>query len=183
MKDFYIFLDIDGVFNCYKWLVKTGQLTKDNYYTDFHWEICPVNVKIFNKLLSTLRENNYNPKIVISSGWRYHKMQKAIDSFNKFGIDYKEPYDKTRLSLYILGADKSPRWAEIVTYLYDNHITNNYVIIDDQTDELHTKYIKPFHILQTSGLGHLGLCSKDVEKFKKELLPQIMCEKSVEIEK
>lgn len=176
MKNFYIFLDIDGVFNCYQWLIKTGQLTSENFYTDLHWEICSANVKVFNRILKTLRENNFKPKIVISSAWRYGRMQKAIDLFNKYGIDYQDNYDKTGLNIVMPGEERSARGYEISSYLKNHNIKNNYVVIDDEVSELHPFYIKPNHILQTSGLHNLGLSPKNADRFKKEILPIIISE-------
>jgi len=176
MKNFYIFLDIDGVFNCYKWLRKTGQLTKENYYTDLHWKICPANVKIFNRILNTLRENNFNPKIVISSAWRITRMQSAIDLLNKYGIDYKDANDRTEINIVTPGEERSARGYEISSYIKQHKIENNFVVIDDEISELHPFYIKPTHILKTSGLFGLGLSPKDADRFKSEILPTIISE-------
>jgi len=115
-KDFYIFLDYDGVFNYWEWIykVKGSELEAKGY----SFEFCPDNLKVFNKILKTIRENNFNPKIIITSGRRDEKMQEFIGNFKKFGIDYDENYDRT-------GYEKKHKMDEIATYSGKHNIGMN----------------------------------------------------------
>lgn len=174
-KDFYIFLDMDGVFNSYSWYiyVKNNKLEEKGFSSEF----CPDNLTVFNKILNDLRENDFNPKIIIISGRREEKMQELISNFKKFGIDYNGNYDRT-------GYEEKYKMYEIATYAGKHNIgmNDNFIIIDDEVNEMKRHYdIHVCHFLQTSGLNGTGLNEDDYKNFKEINLPQII-ELSNEIE-
>ncbi|MGD9901507.1 MAG: HAD domain-containing protein [Spirochaetales bacterium] len=167
-KDFYIFLDHDGVFNFWRWIISAKEHKLGE--KGFSYEFCPANLKVFNKILQTLRENNFNPKIVITSGRRDEKMQEFVSNFKKFGIDYDGEYDRT-------GGTQLYKMYEIATYAGRHNIGMNdsFVIIDDEVNEMRRHYdLDPSHFLQTSGLSGRGLNYKDFLRFKEDNLPKIM---------
>jgi hypothetical protein len=167
-KDFYIFLDHDGVFNFNKWMlkIKGSELESKGY----SFEFCPANLKVFNKILKTIRENGFNPIIVITSNRRNEEMQNFINNFKKFGIDYDKEYDKT-------GKQDLYKIYEIASYS-DKHnidINDNFIIIDDDANDIKRHYnIHACHFLQTSGLSGTGLNNDDFKRFKENNLPQII---------
>lgn len=180
-KDFYIFLDVDGVFNSFSWkyYVRDNKLDEKGFNEEFN----PANLNVFNKILKTLRENNFNPKIVLSSDWRIERMQEVIDLFNKYKIDYNGTYDKTGnafIDPYKLGFKRA---SEIVNYMVTNKISSadafmpkhHFIIIDDYTSEINRYMnISPAFFLQTSGEDDSGLNDKDFNKFKENNLPKII---------
>jgi hypothetical protein len=125
-----------------------------------------------------LRENNFNPKIVITLNRRHEKMQEFIDNFKKFGIYYNGEYDQTdKKELY--------KMYEIATYADKHNInmSDNFVIIDDDGYDIKRHYhINPSHFLQTSGLSGTGLNNNDFKTFK-ELNLQLIMQLSTENKK
>jgi|LGOV01.1.fsa_nt_gb hypothetical protein len=175
-KDFYIFLDIDGVFNSYGWAhhVKKNNLEKEGFSAEF----CSDNLKIFNKMLKEIRSNNFEPKIILSSDWRKERFQEAIDLFNKYGIEYDGEYDKTGNAHIPPDKEGMKRASEIASYCEANDIDlkDSFIIIDDKIPEIR-RYIyilHPSHFLQTSGEGGTGLNESNFKTFKENNLPQII---------
>lgn len=167
-KDFYIFLDHDGVFNYWRYIFRAEKLKLEE--KGFSREFCPANLKVFNKILKELRENNFEPKIVITSDRRDEKMQEFVNNFKKFGIDYNGEYDQT-------GKKELYKMYEIATYAGKHNIgiNDNFIIIDDYANDMKRHYsLHPCHFLQTSGLNGTGLNNDDFIRFKEINLPQII---------
>jgi hypothetical protein len=176
-KDFYIFLDIDGVFNSYGWAyhVKKNKLEEKGY----HEEFCPDNLKIFNKMLKEIRNNNFEPKIILSSDWRKERLEEAVALFKKYGIDYEGEYDKTGIAKLIPPDKEGMRRAsEIASYCEANEIDlkDSFIIIDDKIPEIrrYMYILHPSHFLQTSGKGGAGLNDDNFKTFKEINLPQLI---------
>lgn len=174
-KDFYIFLDIDGVFNSLSWAnyVKNNNLEEKG----FNKEFCFENLNIFNKILKTIKENNYNSKIIIISDWKKNRMQEAISLFKKYNIDYSGNYDKTIVAIVPPEKRGFKRAVEIDNYMVNNNITlkDAFIIIDDDTVEI-KRYlnIPPEYFLRTSGESGTGLNNDDFKRFKENNLPKII---------
>lgn len=118
-----IFLDIDGVLRTHK--------------SDLEWSE-KLNTPIFKKtdrLFSKKSVNNINyitsltrAKIVVTSSWRLHLSVAELNSlFRTRGIQ-SEVIGKTDIGLN--------RGEEIQTWLDENDYVTNYVVIDDQTNDI-----------------------------------------------
>ena len=157
-NNFYIFLDFDGVFNYFDLIKKTK---KRNLHVEKALYICPKTISVFNRILSELRNNNFNPKIVIHSDRRFQDMDELLEQFKKFGIDYEDKYDRTGF------IDKGERRVfDILKFISKNNIVDNFIIIDDNVRDI-KKYFPEDKILETSGLHDCGLSEENFKDFKK----------------
>lgn len=159
MKDFYIFLDIDGVLNNYDWIKKfsddslppSALKDKDKY-------LDPRCIKVLNDFMTTLKSKGFNPTIVISSAWRID-LQGTIWRLLKNGLNKPHSFSKT-------GNDKDRhRGKEIyehVTSLFLNE--NEFVIIDDEVFNI-KEYFKDKNIIKTTGIFEFGLTQENVDNF------------------
>lgn len=127
-KDFYIFLDFDGVFNYFKWVLYAQN---NDLYEENSLYICPDNMVVFNRILNEVRLNNFLPKIVISSDRRFAQMEELIEQLNKFGVDYKGNYDRTS---YIAAGER--RGFDIIQYLNKLNIKDDFIVIDDNVEDI-----------------------------------------------
>lgn len=124
-KESYIFLDIDGVLNTYRHLLRQKEITGESSIHNWCPEAC-------ENLLELLRE--YDVRIVISSNWKdQHKLEEIREFFDKNGIP----------SAYILDVTPSEveeheaaeyRGIEIRKWLKQNASGDtSYLIIDDES--------------------------------------------------
>lgn len=153
-KNFYIFLDIDGVM--YDWdyyiqEVKANRLKKKDLFSHFK----PESITALNLLISELSKS-YNVQLVISSTWR-SMLSKAVSTLKNNGLVYDKPIERTTLKglpFY--------RGKQILDYLYDK--TNyDFVIIDDEMFDF-KEHFKPQNIIKTE-MFHSALSVKMVTQF------------------
>jgi hypothetical protein len=154
MKKFYVFLDVDGVLINYKWkkLVHYLKLNKLGYSQD----ICPFNVVVLNRLLNKIKKSEYEPVIVVSSSWRYNRLDNLIALLKANNLKHDGKY---------LVTDKNiVRGKSIKNFIDQNEITDNFVIIDDEISDI-TPYISSEFIIKASGIFKSGLTNKDIKIF------------------
>lgn len=131
-KTIYIFLDVDGVLNNEKYLVKCYE---HNGHHAMHMNHAPFDPKCLNNLMKLVRyieRKKYDVKIILSSTWRLHEVDYEIVNARiaEYGLTLKGRTD------YI----HSERGLEINKYLEDNPDYLYYLIIDDDIFD-----IKPYH--------------------------------------
>lgn len=144
MENFYIFLDVDGVLN------------SDPF--GFFEKIEKQNVKVLDNLLLQLKKRNFNPIIIISSNWRLYakKYEKLKSTLAEMGLTYKNQYIKLDSGL------NSVRGLQIIGFLNTYNIGSNFVIIDDNLDEI-ARFFPKKQILQTT--SSKGLTQKNVDDY------------------
>lgn len=123
-QNFYIFLDIDGVLNDWKYL---------KYYLDNHPEekggvitrFNPMSMFALNYLIEKL-EKDYNVCLVIISTWRSN-MVETVKTLKNQNLKYNKQIDA--LGFYF---NSYQRGKEILKYLENKNDKTNFVIIDDE---------------------------------------------------
>lgn len=128
----YIFLDVDGVLNNEKYVVKCYE---HNGHHAMHMNHAPFDPKCLNNLMKLVRyieQKGYTVKIILSSTWRLHEIDYEIVNARiaEYGLTLKGKTD------YI----HSERGIEINKYLEDNPNYLYYLILDDDIFD-----IKPYH--------------------------------------
>lgn len=120
--DKIIFLDIDGVLRTFKSDLEWSKLLNKPVFKDFERRFDPKAVSIINEISHYTRA-----KIVISSNWRIKlPLDKLKQIFRENGI-YVEIVAKL---------DVFASRGEEIRYWLDNNQTNNYVVIDDQINDI-----------------------------------------------
>ena len=139
MKDFYIFLDIDGVLFDWKYLMKQMRegLTKNQYNY-----INPDCVNALNHLIKSL-EKHFNVTLVISSTWRI-SMEKTEQTLKENNLDYNKKLEHTPIT-----PNPHERGKEILTYLQSKPEPYDFVILDDETFDF-DKYFDSSKIIKTN---------------------------------
>lgn len=138
-KQFYIFLDIDGVLWDWQWRVKqikNGKILRGTNITQFN----PESVYALNILISELNKT-YSCSLVISSTWRTF-MDITKQTLIKNNV--KLPKEVLRTNVPI----SQNRGVEILNFL-NAHPTDNYIIIDDETKDIE-KYFPQEKIIKTN---------------------------------
>lgn len=157
-NNFYIFLDIDGVFNHFSWFKKCllENLEKKGYHLFF----CPKNIENFNMLLNYYKIKNYNPQIVITSTWRLNEndFKTCKNMLVKYGLNYSGEFDRTEIK------PRGIRGRQILNYMEANNIKTNFVIIDDKSKYLKNYFFKNDIILSSGLFGH-GLTKNNIENY------------------
>lgn len=123
MKNFYIFLDIDGVLFDWKFLKQNiieGKIKPGGIIKNFN----PNSIKALNTLIERLN-NNYNVNLVISSTWR-HDLGYAVNILYANGLKYDFEIFATPISV-----TPNKRGKEILEFLKDK-ADYDFVIIDDE---------------------------------------------------
>lgn len=147
-----IFLDFDGV-------ITTLQS---------HWYLCPSKMNLVKEIIEAT-----DAKIVISSSWRRHTLEKTIEHItninnpfvgnNPFSlVDYVVGITPCMYAFKERNSDKHYkvfRGEEIRGYLDENEDITNYVILDDDTDML---LCQKDHFVHTNAIK--GIQKKDVLK-------------------
>ena len=131
-KQFYIFLDIDGVLWSAPYIIR--EIDRGNIKRGLIKDLEPKCVDALNYFIKCL-DKVYDVRLVISSSWRYH-MESTIKTLKKYGLEYSKEIDRT-----IISKDTSKRGLEIKEYL-SNKDNYEFVIIDDEMFD----YNKEFNI-------------------------------------
>lgn len=154
-----LFLDIDGVLNGYNYFTNFKMRIAFKLYRDFKW----INVEKYKdliesielvdkkkvKILSKIIKENHIHRIIMIGSKRYdfedykyrsQNMQMSLLNFYflKYGIDISD------YTPYITGKSRED---EILKYIHDNQISDNYIILDDEI-QLYHKLRK--HVLLTA---------------------------------
>lgn len=138
-KQFYIFLDIDGVLWDWQWRIKqikNGKILRGTNITQFN----PESVYALNTLISELNKT-YACSLVVSSTWRTF-MDITKQTLIKNNV--KLPKEVLRTNVPI----SQNRGVEILNFL-NAHQTDNYIIIDDETKDIE-KYFPQEKIIKTN---------------------------------
>lgn len=153
MKNFYIFLDIDGVMYDWDFIiaeVKAGRMVKGALIDRFK----PESIKALNFLIKEL-EAVFDVKLVISSTWRSN-LPYTIQVLKDNGLIYNKEIGMTPIY------NPAKRGEQILDYLSDK---NNYefVIIDDEMFDF-DKFFKKNKIIKCE-MFHSALSMKMVNNF------------------
>lgn len=123
-RDFYVFLDIDGVLWDWKWRkeqINLGLIKKPfSIITNFK----PESMQALNYLIENLNAR-YNCKLVISSSWRY-MLERAKQTLIKNGLTYDQEILATDTNTPLYG-----REFQILRFLKSRDEKCKYLIIDD----------------------------------------------------
>lgn len=131
MKEFYIFLDIDGVLWDWPYLKKgmnEGRIKRGGIIEDLK----PESIEALNYLIEKL-SIKYDVKLVISSSWRFN-MERTLEIIKKAGLNYNKPIDRTIINF-------QNRGIQIKEYLKDK-VNYDYVIIDDEDFDFNEHFQK-----------------------------------------
>ena len=128
MKNFYIFLDIDGV-------LTDNEFVKQNFLkgikpTTKHFK--PESVSALNYLFEYLSKD-YNVNLVISSVWRSY-MDETLYYFKKNKIDLSKVKSIDKTDYFYDEGRKNDRCQEIKNYLKKHKEKQNYLVIDDEAN-------------------------------------------------
>lgn len=164
MKEFVIFLDVDGVLNNWDWIKFYNNNLKSSQY--FEKYISPKNVKMLDYLLKKIEQRNFKPKIVVAStAWRDDKYIELIKILRRYHLGYSGTYDKTTTQ------ENGDRLNQIKRYIKEfneietnNPITDNFVIVDDETKNMQGRIDDKF-ILTATGIFEQGLTKENVDGF------------------
>ena len=131
MKEFYIFLDIDGVLWDWPYLKKgmnEGRIKRGGIIEDLK----PESIEALNYLIEKL-SIKYDVKLIISSSWRFN-MERTLEIIKKAGLNYNKPIDRTIINF-------QRRGIQIKEYLKDK-VNYDYVIIDDEDFDFNEHFQK-----------------------------------------
>ena len=137
MKNFYVFLDIDGVMFDWDYIteeINAGRVKRGGIVKKFK----PESVKALNYLLGEL-EKNYNVELVISSTWRSN-LPLTEEILKANGLIFSKELDRTPI------AYPNQRGKQISKYLEDKQ-NYDYVIIDDEMFDFE-EYFSPNKIIK-----------------------------------
>ena len=154
-KDFYVFLDIDGVLWDWKFIreqVEQGKLKRGGLIDTFN----PQSIRAIDNLLYGL-EKQYNVQLVLSSTWRY-EMRTAIKTLKRNGFEHYNQMDTTPIS-------RTPehRGLEILKYLEDKPEPYDFVVIDDEMYDF-ADCFNLSHLIKTNMLN-ASLSQEQVDVF------------------
>ena len=154
-KDFYVFLDIDGVLWDWKFIreqVEQGKLKRGGLIDTFN----PQSIRAIDNLLYGL-EKQYNVQLVLSSTWRY-EMRTAIKTLKRNGFEHYDQMDTTPIS-------RTPehRGLEILKYLEDKQKPYDFVVIDDEMYDF-ADCFNLSHLIKTNMLN-ASLSQEQVDVF------------------
>lgn len=172
MKTFYIFLDIDGVLATTKQFY-TNKSKYDPIYKSYYFDKrC---VEIFNEVINQFNDVNF--KVILTSDWR---LSYSLDELNyifrvnNIGISVRDTtsdyfdYENMYFTKEIL---RSNRINEILDYMLEHSIDDNYIIIDDI--DLRNAYFDYPYFLHTKkadeGLKQLNIKEKFIKAIKMQL--------------
>ena len=153
MKNFYIFLDIDGVMYDWDYIIAeidAGRMKKGEFIRKFK----PESVESLNLLIEEF-EKYYNVCLVISSTWRAN-LPFTIETLKNNGLKYNKQIERTPIY------DPAKRGEQILDYLADKK-DFDFVIIDDEMFDF-KKLFKKENIIKCE-MFHSALSIKMVEDF------------------
>lgn len=157
MKDFYVFLDVDGVLYDWDYIfseVKAGNIKKGGMITTFKKD----SIEALNHLIE-ITSKTYNTKLVITSSFRKN-MNLLISKLKESGLAYDGEIDR-------IGNNYSSinRGKEIKYYLKDKS-NYDFLIIDDEMFDYKEEFEK-FDIIKTE-IYHNALSLEMVKKYLSE---------------
>lgn len=155
-KNFYIFLDIDGVLWDWDFRlagINNGTIKRVHYIADLN----PKSIKAMNYLLKTLNKT-HNPKIVLSATMRSN-MKLAQEILSSNGLEYNDELLATKLSF-----QPSKRGREILEFL-NTHEKGDFLILDDESYDF-KEHFSSDKIIKTS-LNNESLTKKHVTNWLK----------------
>jgi len=137
MRNFYIFLDIDGVMYDWNYIIaetNAGRMKRGAFIQKFK----PDSIKALNMLIQQL-QRDYNVGLVISSTWRVN-LPFAIQTLKDNGLIYDKEIERTPIS------NPAKRGEQILEYLSDKE-NFDFVIIDDEMFDF-KKFFKQEQIIK-----------------------------------
>ena len=156
MKQFYIFLDVDGVMYDWDYIIEevnAGRMKKGAHIQKFK----PESIEALNLLIETL-EKCYDVRLIISSTWRAN-LPFTIETLKNNGLKFKKEIERTSI------CDPAKRGEQILDYLSDKR-DFDFVIIDDEMFDF-KKYFKQENIIKCE-MFHSALSMKMVKDFLKK---------------
>jgi len=132
MKNFYVFLDIDGVMYDWDYIISetnAGRMKRGEFLRKFK----PESVEALNLLIKGL-EKHYNVSLVITSTWRSN-LPFTVKTLKENGLVYDKEISRTPIY------DPAKRGEQINDYLSDKR-DYNFVIIDDEMFEFEKFFSK-----------------------------------------
>ena len=133
---FYIFLDIDGVLNNSTYTISRYNI----HHKPMSMDYTPFDPECLNNLFILfyyLKNNNFEPRVVLSSSWRLNDISIEIvkSRLAEYGVQI---YDKTK--------QLDTRGQEIQDYLSDRNF-KDFIIIDDEDFDIKDLY--PSNLIKT----------------------------------
>jgi len=162
MKNFYIFLDIDGVIYDWDFIIaetNAGRIKRGEFIKKFK----PESIRALNYLIKGLEEH-YDVRLVISSTWRSN-MIFAIKTLKDNGLIFDKEIERTPIY------DPAKRGEQILDFLSDKK-DYDFVIIDDEMFDF-KKYFSANKIIKCE-MFHSALSEEMVKTFLNKL--ELSCE-------
>jgi len=159
-KNFYIFLDIDGVLWDWNWrldAIDKGKIKNRLFVSEFN----PKSMEALNFLIEEMNKT-HNTKVVISSTWRGN-LELADEVLRANNINYDDELLATKIS-----GTPAKRGEEILEFL-NTHESGDFIILDDESFDF-KNHFSPDKIIKTSlydkslSMEHINKWLKDNEK-------------------
>lgn len=153
-KNFYIFLDIDGVLYDWDYIITemdSGRMKKGSFINKFK----PESMMALNYLIEKLSVV-YEVQLVISSTWRSN-LPFTIKTLKDNGLKYNKKIDATPIW------DPAKRGEQILSYLIDKQCKKEFVVIDDEMFDF-PLYFDKKNIIKTE-MFHSALSKKHIDEF------------------
>ncbi len=157
-KDFFIFLDIDGVLN-----------TSNSFNTKY--EIREENIKNLKQLTDKLSKSGYSPKIVLTSTWRlgyekaYEKCSPQIQSLiSKLTTHNLQIFDKTPI---YKGKTRDMEISRFIKGYQLEKADFDYIILDDDVSVFDKDALEKLTFYKVN--QNTGLARTDIDKIVKML--------------
>jgi hypothetical protein len=124
----YLFLDMDGVLNNPSWWQFVYAL--DSAPRDHRKELDPRSLSLFNHMCREI-DRFWELKLIISSTWRggTKDLKELQEKFSSYGITH--PVSGRT------GPHGGCRGGEIMDFLQDHNIEDDYIILDDESDAVY----------------------------------------------
>jgi hypothetical protein len=129
-----IFLDIDGVCNSEQWY------RSDEYYLNLSKDpdLDPHIIERLNQFT-----NDTGVKLVISSSWKYDNY--CLERLTRAGLN--NIVDSTPNLIFSVPYDEFCKGIEIRSYLDSHPEIERYLILDDEIDDILSKYLSGFLLI------------------------------------
>lgn len=157
MRNFYIFLDIDGVMYDWDYIISethAGRMKRGAFIRKFK----PESMDALNFLITELNKD-YEVGLVISSTWRSN-LPFTIKTLQDNGLEFDNQIERTPIY------DPAKRGEQILDYLADKQ-DYDFVIIDDEMFDFR-KHFKQDKIIKCE-MFHSALSVQMVQEFLKNL--------------
>ena len=155
MKNFYIFLDIDGVLNNRNWIKTCVDYNLESKgYNKF---IDPNSIKALNIIIESL-EKYFNVIIVLSSLWKLNGVDKVSNLLQSQNLKISNKIFKT--------PDKynRNRLTEIMSFMSQNQVGVNFLVIDDENL---ADYFPTTKFILSTGFDNNGLTPEQADNWLK----------------